>query len=90
MKLQPLADRIVAKNVETEAKSASGLLLPESAKEQPQIANVLEVGSDVKEIKVGDRIVYSENYDNRPEKIKVGDDELLILKEETVLAIVKE
>ena len=86
MKLQPLADRVVAKNVEAEAKSASGILLPDSAKEKPQMGEVLAVGKDVKEIKDGDRILYSKYG---PTEVKVEGEELLILKEEDILAVVK-
>jgi len=89
MKLQPLADRIVAKAIEAETKSSAGILLPESAQTKPQIAEVISVGSEVKEVKVGDHVVYTENYDHRPEKLKVGDDELLVMKEKSVLAIVE-
>ena len=90
MKLQPLADHIVAKAVEAEDKSPAGLLLPDSAKEKPQVGEVLAVGKEVKEVKVGDRIVYTDGYDNRPERIKDGNDELLLMKEKAVLAIIKE
>lgn len=86
MALQPLADRIVAKPVEAETKTASGILLSEQSKEKTQVAEVLAVGKDVKEVKVGDRIVHSEYGPNR---FKQGSDELLILKEEDVLAVVK-
>ena len=86
MVLQPLADRIVAKAVEAEAKTASGILLPDQAKEKTQMAEVLAVGKDVKEVKVGDRIVHSEYGPNR---FKQGSEELLIVKEEDVLAVVK-
>jgi chaperonin GroES len=86
MKLQPLADRIVAKPVEAEATSPSGILLPDQAKEKTQVAEVVAVGKDVKEVKVGDRIVHSEYGPNR---FKQGVDELLIVKEEDVLAVVK-
>jgi chaperonin GroES len=88
MKLQPLADRIVAKPVEAEAKSASGILLPDQAKEKTQVAEVVAVGKDVKEVKVGDRIVHSEYGPNRF-KQTTGGEELLIVKEEDVLAVVK-
>lgn len=86
MKLQPLADRIVAKAVEAEAKTASGILLPDQAKDKTQVGEVLAVGKEVKEVKVGDRIVHSEYGPNR---IKVDGEELLIVKEEDVLAVVK-
>ena len=87
MKLQPLADRIVAKSIEVEAKSAAGILLPDSAKEKPQSAEVLAVGKDVKEVKVGDQVVHSGGYDVKT--IKLDGEELLLIKEEDVLAVVK-
>ena len=86
MALQPLADRIVATPVEAETKTASGILLPEQAKEKTQIAEVLAVGKEVKEVKVGDKIVHSEYGPNR---VKQGSQELIIVKEEDVLAVVK-
>lgn len=86
MALQPLADRIVAKPVEPETKTASGFVLTESAKEKTQVAKVLAVGKDVKEVKVGDNIVHTEYGPNR---FKQGSEELLIVKEEDVLAVVK-
>jgi len=86
MALHPLADRIVAKPVEAETKTASGILLPDQAKEKTQVAEVLAVGKDVKEVKVGDNIVHTEYG---PQRFKQGRDELLILKEEEVLAVVK-
>jgi chaperonin GroES len=86
MTLQPLADRIVAKSVEAESTSPAGILLPDQAKEKTQVAEVLAVGKDVKEVKVGDKIVHSEYGPNR---FKQGTDELLIVKEEDVLAVVK-
>ncbi|HVE80537.1 MAG TPA: co-chaperone GroES [Candidatus Dormibacteraeota bacterium] len=87
MKLQPLADRLVVKSLEAEAKSASGFYIPESAKEKPQIGEVVAVGKDVKEIKIGDKIVYSQY---KPDAVKVGSDELLIMKEEDVLALARQ
>jgi chaperonin GroES len=95
MALQPLADRIVAKPVEPENASPAGILLPEQAKEKTQLAEVLAVGpgrmaDDGKRVpmsvKVGDKIVHSEYGPNR---FKQGTEELLIMKEEDVLAVVK-
>lgn len=86
MALHPLADRIVAKPVEAESKSPSGILLPDQAKEKTQVASVLAVGKDVKEVKVGDKIVHTEYGPNR---FKQGTEELLIVKEEDVLAVLK-
>ena len=86
MQLQPLADRVVARQAEAETKTASGFLLPEQVKTKIQVAEVLAVGKDVKEVIVGDRIVYSEYG---PSRFKQDNDELLIIKEEDVLAVVK-
>ena len=86
MKLQPLADRIVAKPLEAQAKTSSGFYVPESAKEKPQMGEVVAVGKEVKEIKTGDKIVYSQY---KPDTVKVDGNELMIMKEEDVLAIVK-
>ena len=88
MQLQPLADRIVARPVEAEAKTASGILLSESAKEKPQLAEVLAVGKDVKEVKVGDRIVHAES-EYSSNRLKINAEEFIIVKEEDVLAVVK-
>ena len=52
--IQPLADYVVAKSEEAESKTASGLYLPDSAKEKPKTAKVVAVGKDVKQIKVLD------------------------------------
>ncbi len=94
MALQPLADRIVAKPVEPETVSPSGILLPDQAKEKTTVAKVLAVGPGrmengkriPMEVKVGDKIVHSEYG---PSRFKEGMEELLILKEEDVLAVVK-
>ncbi|MFI5240347.1 MAG: co-chaperone GroES [Candidatus Saccharimonadia bacterium] len=87
MKLQPLADRVVAKPIEAETKTASGFYLTETAKEKPQIGEVLAVGKDVKEVSVGDKIVYTKYG---PNEIKVDNQDMLLLKEEDILAVVKD
>ena len=86
MQLHPLADRIVAKSIEAETKTAAGILLPDQAKDKTQIAAVLAVGKDVKEVKVGDRIVHQEYG---PDRFKQDDMDLLIVKEKDVLAVLK-
>jgi chaperonin GroES len=83
--IKPLADRIVAVKEETPNKTASGILLPESAKEKSVIAKVVAVGPDVKSLKVGDRIVYKEYSTTN---LKIDKEEYLIVKEEDVLATV--
>ncbi len=87
MSLQPLADRIVAKSLEAETKSPGGIIIPESAKEKPQMGKVLAVGKEVKEVKEGDTILYTKYG---PNEVKLDGQELLLIKEEDVLAVVKE
>jgi len=84
--LNPLGDYLVAKNEEAEAKTASGLYIPESAQEKPKFSKVVAVGPEVKKVKVGDRII-SKSYSST--EVKVDKDEYTIVKEEDVLATVK-
>jgi chaperonin GroES len=84
--IQPLADYVVAVAEEAETKTASGILLPESAKEKPAYAKVVAVGSAAREIKVGDKIIYK-NYSSTD--IKVGSDNYIVVKEEDIIATVK-
>jgi chaperonin GroES len=95
MNLQPLEDRIVVRPAEAEEKTASGLVIPDSAKEKPQQGEVLAVGpgrrSDSGEllpldISVGDRVVYSK-YGGT--EITIEGEDLLILAGRDVLAVVK-
>jgi chaperonin GroES len=84
--LNPLADWVVAEQEEAVTKTASGLYLPDKAAEKPKIAKVSKVGKNVKEIKVGDRIVYK-SYSTT--EVKVDDKEYILVKEEDILATVK-
>lgn len=84
--LKPLADYVVAQQEEAETKTASGIFLTEAAQEKPKVAKVLEVGKSVKEIKVGDRIVYK-SYSTT--EVKLGKDDYILVKEEDILATVK-
>lgn len=81
--IKPLADRLVAVREEAQSQTASGLYLPDGAKEKPVIAKVVAVGSKVKSLKKGDRIVYKE-YSTT--ELKIDGTEYLIVKEEDVLA----
>jgi chaperonin GroES len=83
--IKPLADRVVATREEAQTKTASGLYLPDNAKEKPVLAKVEAVGPDVKGIKKGDRILYKE-YSTT--EIKIDGTEYLIVKEEDILATV--
>lgn len=84
--IQPLGDRVVLKTIEAEEKTASGIILPDTAKEKPEQGKVTAVGKEVKEIKEGDTVLYAKFG---PTEVKVGGEELLIVKEEDVLAVVK-
>lgn len=90
-KLTPVGHRVIAKQIEAAAKTASGIYLPENAKDKPEVAEVVAVGPDVKDIKPGDKVVYK-TY-NSP--IKIDGKEYLFLsvdfgdKEGDILAIVK-
>ena len=84
--LQPLGDYVVAVGEEAESKTASGLYLPGNAQEKPKTVKVVAVGPGVKQLKVGERIVYK-SYSTT--EVKVGKDEYILVKEEDVLATVK-
>lgn len=94
MKIRPLADRVVIKKVEAEEKTASGIILPGSAKEQPQMAEVIEVGpggvvdgNEVKmEVTIGDKVIYSKYAGN---EVKVGSEEYIILRQSDILAVIE-
>jgi chaperonin GroES len=95
MKLKPLGDRVLVKPVEEEATTASGIVLPDTAKEKPQKGEVLAVGEgkideDGKRIKLdvskGDEVLYSK-YGGT--EITVEGEDLLVLRESDVLAIVE-
>ena len=94
MKLVPLGDRVVLKQIEAEETTKSGIVLPGSAQEKPQIAEVIEVGPgglvDGKEVKmevsVGDKVIYSQYAGN---KAKLDDVEYIIVRQNDILAIVK-
>lgn len=84
--ISPLGERVVAQTIEAESKTASGLYLPDSAKEKSKVAEVKAIGDKVKTIKPGDKIVFKE-YST--DEIKVDNEQYLIIKEEDVLATVK-
>ena len=83
--LKPLGDYVVAEHEEASNKTASGLYLPDNAKEKPKTAKVLAVGPDAKQIKVGDRIVYK-SYSTT--EVKIDKTEYILVKQEDVLATV--
>ncbi len=83
--IKPLADRVVAVREEAQTKTASGIFLPDNAKEKPVLAKVVAVGPKVTDLRVGDKIVYKE-YSTT--ELKVDGTEYLIVKEEDVLATI--
>lgn len=94
LKIRPLHDRIIVKRLEEEQKTKGGIIIPDSAKEKPQEAEVLAVGNGKTieggkvmplEVKVGDKILFSKYAGT---EIKVDGEEYLILKEEDVQAVV--
>ena len=92
MNLQPLGDRIIVETLEEEETTSSGIVLPDTAKEKPQRGRVLAVGPGARndrgeivpmEVAAGDEIIFSK-YGGT--EIKLGTDEVLILRESDVLA----
>lgn len=83
--IKPLADRVVAVREVAQTKTASGLYLPDNAKEKPVVATVEAVGPDVKGIKKGDKILYKE-YSTT--EIKIDGSEYLIVNEEDILGTI--
>lgn len=93
MNIRPLGDRLVIKKVEAEEKTKSGIVLPNSAKEQPQMAEVLAVGPAItndekkkEEIKVGDKVIFSKYAGT---EIKMDGEEYTIIRISDVLAVVE-
>lgn len=88
MKVIPLADRVLVKTEKSEAKTASGIIIPDTAQEKTQIAVVLAVGDDKEKIKVkdGDRIMYDKYAGTA---IKIEGEDHLILKADDIIAIIK-
>ena len=94
MKLVPLGDRVVLKQVEAEETTASGIVLPGQAQEKPQQAEVIAVGpggvvegKEVKmEVKVGDQVIYSKYAGT---EVKMDGTDYIIVKQEDILAIIK-
>ncbi len=81
--IKPLADRVVLQKITATETTASGIILPDSAKEKPDIATVVAIGKDVKEIKVKEKVVCSKYTGT---EIKINGEEYLIVKEEDILA----
>ncbi|MCL2057558.1 MAG: co-chaperone GroES [Oscillospiraceae bacterium] len=94
MRIQPLGERVVIKMLETEETTKSGIVLPGTAKEKPQIAEVIEVGPGgivdgkevTMEVEIGDRVLISKYAGT---EFKLDGEEYTILSQSDILAIVK-
>ena len=90
MKLKPLLDKVVLKKVEALETTKSGIMLPDSAKEKPEVAEVIEVGEGKKDVtmtvKKGDKVLLSKYSGTN---VKLDGEEYIIVKMEDILAIVK-
>ena len=95
MNLKPLADRVVVKVLEAEEKTASGIVLPDKAKEKPQEGKVVAVGEGkvldngskaAMDVKVDDKVIFSRYAGT---EVKVEGEEYLILRQDDILAIVQ-
>ena len=95
LKLSPLGDKVVLKQLEAEETTASGIVLPGNAQEKPQQAEVIAVGPggvvDGKEVKmqvsVGDKVIYSKYAGT---EVKLGDEEFIVGRQNDIVAIVVE
>jgi chaperonin GroES len=89
LNIRPLADRVLVEPLEAETKTASGIIIPDSAKEKPQKGNVVAVGVGTKEnpitVKVGDTVLYGK-YSGT--ELKLENNDYLIMRESDILAIV--
>jgi len=92
--LKPLADRVVVRPLDREDKTASGIFLPDNAKEKPQEGEIIAVGPGKYEdgkrapldVQVGDKVIFSKYAGT---EIKVNNEDVLILRESDVLAIIE-
>jgi chaperonin GroES len=93
MKFRPLHDRIVIKRIEAEAKSAGGIIIPDTVKEKPQQGEVVAVGSGGRDesgklipidVKIGDRVLFGKWSGT---EVRIDNDDYLIMKESDVMGV---
>ena len=93
--LRPLDDRVVVKPMEAEEVTAGGIVLPDSAKDKPSRGTIIAIGDgrllddgsrSKLQVKKGDRVLFT-SY--APEVIKLNDEELLLMREEDILAVIE-
>lgn len=92
--MTPLGDRVFVKVAEAEEKTAGGIILPDNAKEKPQVGEIVAVGPGKRnddgsrqapEVKIGDKVLYSKYAGT---DIKLGNDDYVLLSEKDILAVV--
>jgi len=95
MKLRPLHDRVIVKRLENETKTSFGLVIPDSAAEKPDQGEIVAIGNGkvledgtkrALEVKVGDRVLFGK-YSGQT--VKVDGEELLVMREEDIMAVVE-
>jgi chaperonin GroES len=95
MKLRPLHDRVIVKRIETERKTASGIVIPDNVAEKPDQGEVLAVGPGKRDdqgkliamaLEVGDRVLFGK-YSGQT--VKVDGDEVLVMREDDIMAVVE-
>ena len=94
MKIRPLHDRVIVKRIEEERKSAGGIVIPDTAAEKPDQGEIVAIGKGKKDdngklipidVKVGDRVLFGK-YSGQT--VKVDGEELLVMKEDDLFAVV--
>ncbi len=94
MSFRPLHDRVLVRRVEAEEKTAGGIIIPDSAKEKPAEGEIVSIGTGTRaengtitplDVKVGDRVLFGKWSGT---EVKVGGEDLLIMKESDILGIV--
>ena len=95
MKLRPLQDRILVKRIEEEEKTAGGIFIPDTAKEKPQMGQIVSVGNGKKtedgkvipvDVKAGDKVLFGKYAGT---EVKVEGNEYLIMREDDILGIIE-
>lgn len=89
MNLRPLGDRVILQHCKAEEKTQSGIILPDSAKEKPQEAIVIAVGTGdgtEMQVKEGDKVIYSK-YSGT--EVKLEDEEFIIVSQKDIIAVIK-
>jgi len=94
MKIRPLHDRVIVKRIEEDLKTKGGIIIPDTAKEKPQMGMVIAVGEGKKteegkliplDVQKGDQVLFSKYSGN---EIKIEGEEVLIMREEDILGII--